>query len=126
MAQSLARTNKDGSKGVKLRKSYKNHIQDLPGKHLIPAPKQINGALLDPGLALHPDIIKEIGSDILGQALKFDRTPANGIPGFNSSDLALNDQHTLMRSDDMSENEELKKKRKKKFPDAGNVKRQHV
>lgn len=41
VTKSLARTNPDGSKGVKLRKSYKNHIQDLPGKHQISPAKPI-------------------------------------------------------------------------------------
>lgn len=126
IAQSLARTKSDGSKGVKLRKSYKNHILDLPGKHQIPGEKPVNGALLDPELAQQPDVIKQIGSDLLNHALKFDKSPINGIPGFNSADLAINDQHTLMRGDDMSETDEYKKKRKKKQQmSGGDVKRQH-
>lgn len=128
--KSLARTNPDGSKGVKLRKSYKNHILDLPGKHQIPPPKQIPGNLLDPMIAQAPDIIKEIDSNLLNQALKFDKTPINGIPGFSTASLAINDQQTLMRGDDMSENDEFgsskKAKRKKKTQTFGDVKRQHI
>lgn len=126
MAQSLARVNSDGSKSVKLRKSYKNHILDLPGKHQVPGPKPINGALLDPNLAHQPDVIKEINAELLNQALRFDKTPINGIPGFNTADLAINDQHTLMRGDDMSETDDYKKKRKKRQQNGGDTKRQHV
>ncbi|KAF7582251.1 Rox3 mediator complex subunit family protein [Clavispora lusitaniae] len=123
---SLARVNSDGSKSVKLRKSYKNHISDLPGKHQIPGPKPINGGLLDPNLTHQPDIIKEINGDLLSQAFKFDKTPINGIPGFNTADLAINDQHTLMRGDDMSENDDYKKKRKKRQQNGSDIKRQHI
>lgn len=121
----LERTKPDGSKGVKLRKSYKNHIQDLPGKHQIPPAKAVPAALLDPNLSQQPDLIHELDTDLLNHALKFEKTPVNGIPGFNPADLAISDQLTLMRGDDMSENDESKKKRKKKqaYVDA---KRQHT
>ncbi|KAK7686815.1 RNA polymerase II holoenzyme/mediator subunit [Cerrena zonata] len=69
-------------------------------------------------VAQAPDIIKEIDPQLLAQALKFDKTPIKGIPGFNTADLAINDQQTLMRTDDMSENDEYggkKSKRKKKI-----------
>lgn len=131
IAKSLARTNPDGSKGVKLRKSYKNHIQDLPGKHQIPPLKPVPGALLDPSISQAPDLIKSLDAGLLSQALKFEKTSVNGIPGFNTSDLAINDQQTLMRGDDMSENDEFggskKNKRKKKLQsNGGDIKRQHV
>ena len=61
--------------------------------------------------------------ELLNKALKFDRTPINGIPGFNSSDLAINDQQTLMRGDDMGEDEHGKKiKRKKKIQNGADPK----
>lgn len=131
ITQSIARTNPDGSKGVKLRKSYKNHIQDLPGKHQIPPPNEFPMALLDPNVAQAPDIIKEIDPALLSQALKFDKTSINGIPGFSTADLAINDQQTLMRGDDMSENDDYngnkKNKRKKKLQTNGHdIKRQHI
>lgn len=111
-----------------MRKSYKNHIQDLPGKHQIPGAKPLSGALLDPALGQQPDIIKEVNAELLNTAMKFERTPINGIPGFNTADLAINDQQTLMRGDDMSENEEYKKKRKKKqqTQNGNDFKRQHI
>ncbi|ODV81862.1 uncharacterized protein CANTADRAFT_44591 [Suhomyces tanzawaensis NRRL Y-17324] len=126
IARSLARTKPDGSKGVKLRKSYKNHIQDLPGKHQIPGPKTLPPGLLDPMVAQAPDIIKELDPELLREALKFDKTSINGIPGFNTADLAINDQQMLMRGDDMSENDEYKKGKRKKKQSNGDVKRQHI
>ncbi|MCP8716547.1 MAG: hypothetical protein M5E90_03920 [Asgard group archaeon] len=131
ITKSLARTNPDGSKGVKLRKSYKNHIQDLPGKHQISPNKPIPPGLMDPNLDKHPNIIKNLDIELLNKAIKFDKTPINGIPGFNSSDLAINDQQTLMRSDDVNDDEYSKKlKRKKKNQNGvntgGDLKRQHI
>ncbi|EMG50346.1 Subunit of the RNA polymerase II mediator complex, putative [Candida maltosa Xu316] len=129
VAKSLARTNPDGSKGVKLRKSYKNHISDLPGKHQLSPLKNIPPGLLDPELLKIPDIIQPLDQELLGRSLKFDKTPINGIPGFNTSDLAINDQQTLMRGDDLDEDEYGKKmKRKKKVSNGagGDLKRQHV
>ena len=65
--------------------------------------------------------------ELLNKALKFDRTPINGIPGFNSSDLAINDQQTLMRGDDMGEDEHGKKiKRKKKIQNGADPKDKHI
>ncbi|CCE82730.1 Piso0_002472 [Millerozyma farinosa CBS 7064] len=130
VTKSLSRINPDGSKGVKLRKSYKNHIQDISGKHQIPPPKPIPMSLLDPGLSQMPDTIQQLSPDLLHKALKFEKTPANGIPGFNIVDLAMNDQHTLMRGDDAVDNEDAslrKGKRKKKsqnYPD--DIKRIHT
>lgn len=130
IAKSLARTNADGSKGVKLRKSYKNHIQDLPGKHqIVGGQKPIPAGLLDPMVAQAPDIIKELDPELLSRGLRFEKTPINGIPGFNTADLAINDQHTLMRGDDMSENDEFgarRSKRKKKAQNGTDSKRQHI
>lgn len=77
-------------------------------------------------MAQHPDVIKELSPELLNNALKFERTPINGIPGFNTADLAINDQQTLMRGDDMSENDEFKKKRKKKQQNGVEYKRQHI
>ncbi|RCK57775.1 Mediator of RNA polymerase II transcription subunit 19 [Candida viswanathii] len=114
VAKSLARTNPDGSKGVN---------------------KPIPPGLMDPNLAQHPDIIQPLDAALVAQGLKFDKTPVNGIPGFNSSDLAINDQQTLMRGDDLNDEEYSKKlKRKKKsqnggsggLSSGGDLKRQHI
>lgn len=126
IAKSLARTNYDGSKGVKLRKSYKNHIQDLTGKHQISSLKPIQEGLLNPTVAQAPDLIKELDPQLLSQALKFEKTSINGIPGFNTADLAINDQQTLMRRDEVDSDEMKKNKRKRKIQNGGDPKRQHT
>ncbi|CAK9440122.1 uncharacterized protein LODBEIA_P42220 [Lodderomyces beijingensis] len=125
-ARQLARTNPDGSKNVKLRKSYKAHIQDLPGKHQIPPSKQIAVGLMDPMIAQYPDIIEEIDAQVLAKALHFDKTPLHGIPGFDPADLAITADSGAGDDDD-----ERKGKRKKKLGGAGvgsggDLKRQRV
>ncbi|KAG7194677.1 RNA polymerase II holoenzyme/mediator subunit [Scheffersomyces spartinae] len=129
IAESLARTKVDGSKGVKLRKSYKNHILDLVGKHQIANPKPIQPGLLDPNLDKTPDMIKEIDINLLRRALKFDKTPVNGIAGFSIADLAIGDLQSIIRGDDSpdDDNGSMKKgKRKKKIQEGGDIKRQHI
>lgn len=86
-------------------------------------------SILDPALGGTPSIIKQLDLNLLDQALKFEKTSLNGIPGFNTADLAINDQQVLMRGDDMSETDEFgkKSKRKKKLQaNGGAVKRQHI
>lgn len=75
-----------------------------------------------------PDVIKPLDDDMLKRALEFDKTPLNGIPGFNTADLAINDQLSFLRRDDGSENDDDRKnKRKKKNQvSGGDSKRQHV
>ncbi|CAN3356368.1 mediator of RNA polymerase II transcription subunit 19 [Diutina catenulata] len=121
VARSLARTNPDGSKGVKLRKSYKNHIQDLPGKHQISQAVPVNPAIMDPDLGKHPNVIAPLDPELLRSALQFDKTPSGGIPGFNPADLAINDQQTMMRDED----DERRGKRKKKSDKGPDAKRPH-
>lgn len=125
IAQSLVRTKNDGTKGVKLRKSYKNHILDLPGKHQIPNARPISEHMVNPEYAKTPDVIKAINTDVLKAALNFEKTPINGLPGFDTADLAISDQNSFMRTEDMSGDDELKKKRKKKQQAGGTLKRQH-
>lgn len=111
----------DGSKGVKLRKSYKNHIQDLPGKHNVPNAKPLPNGLLDPMLPQYPNIINPLDIKMVNKALEFDKTPLNGIPGFNTADLAISDQQTLRRDDEGED-----RKRKKKQLNGETPKRQHI
>lgn len=111
VARLLARTNPDGSKGVKLRKLYKNHIVDLPGKHQVSQAKPVNPQIMDPLVNTAPNIIKRLDPELLKLALQFDKTPSGGIPGFNPADLAINDQQTMMRDEG---EDERKGKRKKK------------
>lgn len=67
-------------------------------------------SILDPALGGTPSIIKQLDLNLLDQALKFEKTSLNGIPGFNTADLAINDQQVLMRGDDMSETDEFGKR----------------
>lgn len=107
LAQSLSRHNPDGSKGVKLRKSYKSHITDLPGKHVVPTDqnKNFSNIVLMPD---NPDFIKPkiepFPIEYLKNVIKFEKTGPSGIPGFDSSKLALSN----MNSSD------LKKEKKRK------------
>lgn len=107
LAQSLTRQNPDGSKGVKLRKSYKSHISDLPGKHVVPIDdsKTFSRIVLMPD---NPDFIKPkidpFPIEYLQKVIKFEKTGPNGIPGFDSNKLALSN----MNSSD------LKKEKKRK------------
>lgn len=98
------------------------------GKHQIAGAKPIQPGLLDPNLDKNPDLIKEIDINLLRRALKFDKTPVNGIPGFNIADLAIGDLQSIIRGDDNSGDDNgLKKgKRKKKLQEGGDIKRQHV
>lgn len=123
LAQALTRTNPDGSKGVKLRKSYKSHILDLPGKHNIPTEdKSFTQIALMPE---NPDFakpeIEPFSLEYLNKILNLEKTGANGIPGFDSSKLALSNM-------DFSD---LKKEKKRKpgaslSPEQQEVKRRHV
>lgn len=122
---SLARVKNDGTKNVKLRKSYKNHILDLPGKHQVPPAKPISEHMLNPEYAKTPDAINAIPKDVLAAALSFEKTPINGIPGFETADLAISDQNSFMRTEDMSGDDE-RRKRKKKQQQGGVLKRPHV
>jgi mediator of RNA polymerase II transcription subunit 19, fungi type len=91
LAKSLARTKPDGSKGVKLRKSYKSHVADLPGKHAIPIEdKSFAHIALMPD---NPDFtkpeIKPFSMEYLGKVIDLEKSGPNGVPGFDASKLAL-------------------------------------
>lgn len=97
LAASVARF--DPATGVKrkLRKSYKNEISDLPGKHTIPGPNEtaenwslVNIARQPPRFdpSKPPPELKKINEKALENGLAFDRSPLNGIPDFNVALLA--------------------------------------
>ncbi|GME91107.1 unnamed protein product [[Candida] boidinii] len=91
ISDSLARNNPDGSKGVKLRKSYKNHIADLTGKHTIPTERNLSPVVFGPPREeINPEI-QPIDVNELINCFNFEKTPITGIPGFDSSRLALED-----------------------------------
>ncbi|VEU19545.1 DEKNAAC100406 [Brettanomyces naardenensis] len=117
LAQSLARTTPDGSKGVKLRKSYKNHIADLPGKYTIPADRSLSPIVCTPD---NPDMIqpelKPLDVKYLEKLFNFDKSSINGIPGFDASKLAI----------DNMDGSDIRKKRKASPGDKSEPKRRHV
>ncbi|QOU21842.1 hypothetical protein BRETT_002006 [Brettanomyces bruxellensis] len=117
LAESVARTNPDGTKGVKLRKSYKSHIADLPGKYTIP-----KGTTLSPIICVpdNPDMIqpeiKPFEIERLKRLFNFEKSSVNGIPGFDASKLAIG-------SSDFSD----KNRKRMSSPDErSDLKRRHV
>ncbi|ODV88145.1 hypothetical protein CANARDRAFT_179151, partial [[Candida] arabinofermentans NRRL YB-2248] len=100
LSQSLARERPDGSKGVKLRKSYKNHIADLPGKHTIQAERTLSPVVFGPE---NPDMIKPTLELFDLQQLKsvfnFEKSSIHGIPGFDSNKLAIESNDSTSKKD---------------------------
>lgn len=92
IASSVARVNEDGTKGVKLRKSYKAHINDLPGKHtVIPKDRTISPIVFAPEREGAPIQIKKMDEQVLRSYLQFQKTMDDGIPGFDPVNLAIGD-----------------------------------
>jgi mediator of RNA polymerase II transcription subunit 19 len=92
IANSVARLNQDGTKGVKLRKSYKAHISNLPGKHTdIPNARSISQIVFAPDREGAPIKIEKFEPTMLSYNLDFLKTPETGIPGFDPSNLAIGD-----------------------------------
>lgn len=97
----------------KLRKSYKNQINDLPGKHEIP-PEGVEGPVnvgsansnVTPSLlsivmsyqgqvqqqyshGAGPSHLQTLDPDLVDKAFVFDKTPSTGIPDFDPAKLAV-------------------------------------
>lgn len=105
LAASVARFDPVTGERRKLRKSYKNQIADLPGKHIVPPP--INGssdptisewsllrqASMPPRYDAHtntmPELRPALDDEKLNDNIIFDKTPASGIPDFDASLLAI-------------------------------------
>ncbi|CDK26718.1 unnamed protein product [Kuraishia capsulata CBS 1993] len=92
VSNSVARTNPDGKKGVKLRKSYKNHITELPGKHDIPKDRDLSPLVFGPPREGVQPEIKTFDIEELKSLVSFERSSINGIPGFDPSKLAMEDK----------------------------------
>lgn len=125
LAQALTRTNPNGTKGIKLRKSYKSHISDLPGKHTIPTEDQsfTHIALMPENPDFTKPEIAPFDLQYLEKVMNMEKTGPNGIPGFDSSQLALSGMDTS----------ELKREKKRKAVSAAvspeqqpDTKRRHV
>lgn len=99
LADSVARINADGTKGVKLRKSYKAHITELTGKHNISDDKtyRLSGVTFAPDREGVPIEIKNFDSKLLNYNISFGRTSESGIPGFDPINLAIGEGTTAKR-----------------------------
>lgn len=116
ISESVARTNEDGTKGLKLRKSYKAYLNDLPGKYsTIPKEHTLTPVLFQNGLEpYHSDTpLQPLDKTLLESSLGFQKTPDYGIKGFDVSDLALGDSSSsLKRSKQRRANDEDAKRRR--------------
>lgn len=140
LAASVARFDPETNQKRKLRKSYKNQISDLPGKHSIPqgSTNSSDSILqlarqpprIDPNQA-PPPLQPALDQDLLSRALSLDRTPATGIPDFDVSLLAT-PSYPMSSSAAASpasgggggsNGVEKKKKRKEEYTDSLNPKR---
>lgn len=91
LASLVARQDPATGQKRKLRKSYKNHISDLPGKHLVPnqgeTPWSLVNLALQPPIGPSQELTRPIKPSLL-KALKFERSAGNGVPGFDPKLLA--------------------------------------
>ncbi|CDR37805.1 CYFA0S01e17590g1_1 [Cyberlindnera fabianii] len=91
ISDSVARLSEDGTKGVKLRKSYKAHVNDLPGRHTnLPKEHTISPIVFAPQEG-PGRTIERFEPKMLSYNISFDKTPDSGIPGFDAADLAIGD-----------------------------------
>jgi len=92
IANSVARLNNDGTKGVKLRKSYKAHINELPGiKTNFAKDHTISPIVFAPEREGVPIKINQFNENLLSNLLKFEKTNDGGIQGFDINKLGLSD-----------------------------------
>lgn len=90
-ANSVARQDPVTNTKRKLRKSYKNHVSDLPGKHPIPGPGESKWTLLDAALRPPTSVSEaerslEFSADMMSH-LKFQKSTGS-VPGFDPKLLA--------------------------------------
>lgn len=112
LSKSVARSNPDGTKGVKLRKSYKNHIADLPGKHVIPKDRNLSFVAFrprEPGSQIN---IKPFDELYLRQCLNLDKT-TGPIAGFPLAKLGMLEDSTSATSPKRQRPEDPASMRKK-------------
>lgn len=89
LANSVARQDPVTGAKRKLRKSYKNHIADLPGKHTIPTRGETAWSLVELANMPAPARVDmpDLDADLLNN-LRFEKAPATGVPGFDPKLLA--------------------------------------
>lgn len=124
LASLVARQDPVTGQKRKLRKSYKNHISDLPGKHPIPnvgeTPWSLVNMALQPPIGPSQELNKPIKPSLL-QALKFERSVGSGVPGFDPKLLATpgvaHSDSTLGYGSPAAQSpDERKEKKRKKDP----------
>ncbi len=94
ISESVARFDPVTGEKKKLRKSYKGHIQDLPGKHTVsPGEHSLLQVAFQPPPEGPPVQIRQLDTGMLNRALNFEKTGLNGIPGADAAMLAVGDAY---------------------------------
>ncbi|KAK9323142.1 mediator complex, subunit Med19 [Lipomyces orientalis] len=73
----------------KLRKSYKGHIADLPGKNEIPTDHFLLRLVHAPAPDPPVDVARPVDPELLETVFRMDKTPDAGVAGFDASVLGL-------------------------------------
>ncbi|KAK9473468.1 Rox3 mediator complex subunit-domain-containing protein [Dipodascopsis tothii] len=87
LAASVARSDPVTGAKKKLRKSYKGHIADLPGKNEIPTDHFLLGLIARQ--EENPPVVAPIDRGLLERVFTLDKTPDTGVPGFDASLLGV-------------------------------------
>ncbi|KAK9235291.1 mediator complex, subunit Med19 [Lipomyces kononenkoae] len=87
--QSVARSDPVTGAKRKLRKSYKGHIADLPGKNEIPTDHFILSLVHAPPPDPPVPIDQPLDRALLETVFTMDKTPETGVAGFDASVLGL-------------------------------------
>ena len=112
IADSVARLNKDGTKGVKLRKSYKAHISDLTSRHVpIATERDLSPIVYAPDREGAPIQVTKFDPTALKYNVSFSKTLESGVPGFDSSILGIGDPQGTKRKAKVKTDEAMKKRR---------------
>ncbi|ODV62700.1 Rox3p [Ascoidea rubescens DSM 1968] len=123
IAASVARTKPNGEKAVKLRKSYKSHINDLPYKHTIKSDNILESIALREDITLGlndlSNFIKPIDRDLVSRALNFKKTPKDSLNDIEIEDLQFK---TIVDFDKKS----LKRKQKNGYTNDDDLKRRRM
>lgn len=123
IAASVARTKPNGEKAVKLRKSYKSHITDLPCKHTIKNDKILESIVLREDITLGLNdlshFMKPIDDDLISRALSFKKTPKDSLNDIEIEDLQFK---TIVDSDKKN----LKRKLKNGYTNEEDMKRRRL
>ncbi|KAK9385304.1 mediator complex, subunit Med19 [Lipomyces mesembrius] len=86
---SVARTDPVTGAKRKLRKSYKGHIADLPGKNEIPTEhyilRLVHAPPPDPPVPIH----RPLDEALLESVFSMDKTPESGVAGFDAGVLGV-------------------------------------